>query len=55
MRSLGITASDYGLVSESSDTLSNEYFKTLLDMRVEWKPNGTGNSYEAFDRVSGEK
>ena len=29
MRSLGITASDYGLVSENSDTLSNEYFKTL--------------------------
>jgi catalase-peroxidase len=55
MRSLGITASDYGLVSENSDTLSNDYFKTLLDMRVQWKPNGTGNSYEAFDRVSGEK
>ena len=55
MRSLGITASDYGLVSENSSELSNEYFKTLLDMRVQWKPNGTGNSYEAFDRVSGEK
>ncbi len=24
-------------------------------MRVQWKPNGTGNSYEAFDRISGEK
>ena len=55
MRSLGITASYYGLVSENSSELSNEYFKTLLDMRVQWKPNGTGNSYEAFDRVSGEK
>ena len=55
MRSLGITASDYGLVSENSDKLTNEYFKTLLDMRVQWKPNGTGNSYEAFDRVTGEK
>ena len=55
MRSLGITASDYGLVSETTDKLSNDYFKTLLDMRVQWKPNGTGNSYEAFDRVTGEK
>ena len=55
MRSLGITASDYGLVSENSSELSNEYFKTLLDMRVQWKPNGTGNSYEATDRKSGEK
>jgi len=43
------------LVSENSDDLTNEYFKTLLDMRVQWKPNGTGNSYEAFDRVTGEK
>ena len=55
MRSLGITASDYGLVSENTGELSNDYFKTLLDMRVQWKPNGTGNSYEAFDRVTGEK
>ena len=55
MRSLGITASDYGLLSSTPDELSNDYFKTLLDMRVQWKPNGTGNSYEAFDRVTGEK
>ena len=41
--------------SENTDELSNDYFKTLLDMRVQWKPNGTGNSYEAFDRVTGEK
>ena len=55
MRSLGISGSDYGLISENIDELSNDYFKTLLDMRVQWKPNGTGNSYEAFDRVTGEK
>ena len=55
MRSLGITSSDYGLLSATPDELSNDYFKTLLDMRVQWKPNGTGNSYEAFDRVTGEK
>ena len=24
-------------------------------MSVKWKPNGTGNSFEAFDRVSGDK
>ena len=55
MRSLGITSSDYGLLSENPNELSNDYFKTLLDMRVQWKPNGTGNSYEAFDRITGEK
>ena len=55
MRSLGISSSDYGLLSDSPDELTNDYFKTLLDMRVQWKPNGTGNSYEALDRITGEK
>ena len=55
MRSLGITSSNYGLLSDNPEELSNDYFKTLLDMRVQWKPNGTGNSYEALDRVTGEK
>jgi catalase-peroxidase len=55
MRSLGVSMNGYGLFSEDPDKLSNDYFKTLLDMSVQWKPNGTGNSYEAFDRSSGEK
>ena len=55
MRSLGISMNGYGLFTEDSNTLSNDYFKTLLDMSVQWKPNGTGNSYEAFDRKTGEK
>jgi catalase-peroxidase len=55
MRSLGISSSGYGVFTENSDELSNDYFNTLLDMSVAWKPNGTGNSYEAIDRVTGEK
>ena len=55
MRSLGISASGYGVFTENTDTMTNDYFVTLLDMSVEWKPNGTGNSYEAFNRSSGEK
>ena len=55
MRSLGISTNDYGLFTESKDVLSNDFFDTLLDMSVEWKPNCTGNSYEAFNRVSGDK
>ena len=55
MRSLGISMNGYGLFTDDSNKLSNDYFKTLLDMSVQWKPNGTGNSYEAFDRTSGEK
>ena len=55
LRSLGISSNGYGLFTEDPNKLSNDYFKTLLDMSVQWKPNGTGNSYEAFDRKSGEK
>ena len=55
MRSLGISASGYGVFTEDTDTMTNDYFDTLLDMSVEWKPNGSGNSYEAFNRSSGEK
>jgi catalase-peroxidase len=55
MRSLGISLNGYGVFTEDTNKLSNDYFKTLLDMSVQWKPNGTGNSYEAFDRKSGEK
>ena len=55
LRSLGISASGYGIFTENKDELSNDYFRTLLDMSVKWRPNGTGNSYEAVDRVSGEK
>ena len=55
MRSLGISASGHGLFTNNSDELSNDYFNTLLDMSVAWKPNGTGNSFEALDRSSGEK
>jgi catalase-peroxidase len=54
MRSLGISHSGLGLFSDNADKLDNHFFKTLLDMSVEWKPSGT-NSYDAFDRVSGEK
>ena len=55
MRSLGISASGYGVFTENTDIMTNDYFDTLLDMSVEWKPNESGNLYEAFNRSSGEK
>ena len=55
MRSLGISADGHGVFTNDINNLSNDFFDTLLDMSVEWKPNGTGNYYEATDRVSGEK
>ena len=55
MRTLGVSADGHGIFTDDINNLSNDFFDTLLDMSVEWKPNGTGNSYEATDRVSGEK
>ena len=55
MRSLGISSNGYGVYTDDPNTMSNDHFKTLLDMSLEWKPNGTGNSYEGFNRTSGEK
>ena len=51
LRSLGISASGDGVWS-SAGSLSNDWFTTLLDMNVEWKPAGA-NKYEAFDRKTG--
>ena len=55
MRTLGVSADGHGVFTDDINNLSNDFFDTLLDMSVEWKPNGTGNSYEATDRVSGKK
>jgi len=55
MRSLGISSGGHGVFTDDSNTMTNDYFDTLLDMSVQWKPNGTGNSYEAFDRSTGDK
>jgi catalase-peroxidase len=55
MRSLGVSNNDYGIFTDNPNQLTNDYFTTLLDMSVSWKPNGTGNTYEGANRVSGEK
>jgi catalase-peroxidase len=54
MRALGISSGDHGVFTETPGKLTNDFFVNLLDMQVEWKPNGE-NSYEATDRSSGEK
>ena len=54
MRALGISSGDQGVFTDSPGKLTNDFFVNLLDMQVEWKPNGE-NSYEATDRSSGEK
>ena len=53
MRSLGISADGHGLFTDTTGKLTNDWFVTLLDMGVEWKPTGR-NSYEASDRITSE-
>jgi len=55
MRSLGISNDDHGIFTDNSEKLTNDYFATLLDMSVQWKPNGSEKSFIGTDRVSGEK
>ena len=52
MRSLGISSDGHGVFTDNQDKLSNDFFKNLLDMDVEWKPSAS-NVYIGVERVSG--
>jgi len=55
MRMLGTNANGakHGVFTAEPETLSNDFFVNLLDMRTEWKPASDG-LYEGRDRKSGE-
>ena len=53
MRALEISADGHGVFTDTPGKLTNDWFVTLLDMSVEWKPTGR-NSYEASDRMTSE-
>jgi len=55
MRSLGANTggSTHGVLTSRPGTLSNDFFKNLLDMGTVWRPAGEG-LYEGIDRASGE-
>ena len=53
LRTLGVSSDDRGLFSNDNSNLSNDFFPTLLDMSVKWKPTGS-NSYDGVDRATGE-
>ena len=54
MRSLGISADDRGLISQSFEKLTNDFFVKLLDMNVKWQSTGS-NSYKTINIQNGEK
>jgi len=55
LRALNVTVgkSKHGVLTDRPETLTNDFFVNLLDMRTEWKPSGSGNIYEGRDRATG--
>ena len=42
--------------TDRPETLTNDFFVNLLDMRTEWKPSGSAEHvYEGRDRATGER
>jgi len=56
LRMLGATVdgATHGVFTDKADTLSNDFFTTLVDMGIEWKKSGEEGIYEGRDRATGE-
>jgi catalase-peroxidase len=56
LRALGaqVGQARHGVFTQRPDTLSNDFFVNLLDMRTVWKPSATEGVLEGRDRVSGQ-
>ena len=56
LRVLGanVGQSTHGVFTERPETLSNDFFVNLLDMRTEWRPSATDGVFEGRDRGTGE-
>ena len=48
--------SKHGALTTRPETLTNDFFVNLLDMKTKWQPgtNGSGGAYEGRDRKTGE-
>jgi catalase-peroxidase len=57
VRTLGVTYqdTDYGVFTDDTETLTNDFFANLLSMEGEWEPAEESEYlYEAYDRETGE-
>jgi catalase-peroxidase len=57
LRVLGANAgkSSHGVLTKRPETLTNDFFVNLLDMRTQWQPaNGSESVYEGRDRKTNE-
>ena len=46
--------SQHGVFTAKPETLSNDFFVNLLDMRTEWKTTDDGDLFEGRDRTTGD-
>ncbi|RMN40037.1 catalase-peroxidase [Pseudomonas syringae] len=52
---INVGQSKHGVFTDKPETLTNDFFKNLLDMAVEWKAtSGANDTFEARDRKTGE-
>jgi catalase-peroxidase len=54
LRALNVSQSTHGVFTKRPETLSNDFFVNLLDMRTKWQTSGTPGVLEGRDRVSNE-
>ena len=48
--------SECGVFTDKPETLTNDFFVNLLDMKIEWKPaEPDGDEFNGFDRETGKK
>jgi catalase-peroxidase len=45
--------SKYGVFTDRPETLTNDFFVNLLDMKTQWQPTSTPGVYEGRDRKTG--
>jgi catalase-peroxidase len=55
MRALNATfgQAKHGVFTNRPETLTNDFFVNLLDMKTQWQPNGAEGVYEGHDRATG--
>ena len=53
MRALNAGQTKHGVFTKRPETLTNDFFVNLLDMKTKWQPTSTDGVYEAVDRKTG--
>jgi len=47
--------SEHGVLTDSPESLTNDFFVNLLDMTTEWKPTNDKNVFSGIDRATGKQ